>query len=111
LTVTPADMPALYRSADAFLHMSLLESFGNVFVEAMACGLPIVGHDTPRLRWIVGDDEHLVDTQDLPAVSAAITAGLTPRTDCEAQRLARARRFGWNAIGMEYRSFIDKLCR
>jgi len=111
LTVTPADMPALYRSADAFLHMSLLESFGNVFVEAMACGLPIVGHDTPRLRWIVGDDEHLVDTQDLPAVGAAITAALASRTDREAQRLARARRFGWDAIGTQYRSFIGKLCR
>jgi glycosyltransferase involved in cell wall biosynthesis len=65
-------MPALYRSADVFLHLSKEESFGNVFLEAMACGLPIVGHDSPRLRWIVGDDEFLLDTESLPEVASAI---------------------------------------
>ena len=39
----PADrMPSLYRSADVFLHLCKEESFGNVFIEAMACGIPIV---------------------------------------------------------------------
>ncbi|MGR6331233.1 glycosyltransferase family 4 protein [Sphingomonas sp. XXL09] len=111
LTVTPADMPALYRSADAFLHMSLLESFGNVFVEALACGLPIIGHDTPRLRWIVGDDELLVDTQSLSAVSQAISVALTATTDRKAVRLERSRRFGWDAIGTKYRDFFRSLSR
>ena len=43
ISLTAPEMPDLYRSADVFLHMSLLESFGNVFLEAMASGLPIVG--------------------------------------------------------------------
>src|SRR3546814_17213753 len=43
LSLAAADMPALYRSADVFLHMSLLETFGNVFIEAWARGLPITG--------------------------------------------------------------------
>ena len=112
LTVAPTDMPALYRSADAFLHLSLLEAFGNVFVEAMACGLPVVGHDTPRLRWIVGDNEPLVDTTDIAAVSAAITqalsrsAALTFAVDRE-----RVARFGWDRIGAAYRDFIAELLR
>ena len=39
----PAErMPALYRSADVFLHLCKEESFGNVFIEAMACGIPVV---------------------------------------------------------------------
>ena len=71
LTVPPVEMPDLYRSADVFLHLSRDESFGNVYVEAMACGLPIVAHDIPRVRWIVGDDEHLIDTdQPTQLVSA-----------------------------------------
>lgn len=119
LTVAPADMPALYRSADAFLHLSLLESFGNVFVEAMACGLPVIGHDTPRLRWIVGDDEPLVDTQSLPAVSRAIEAALAARgtstsgddADRVAARHRRAERFGWDRVGAAYRSFLQGLVR
>lgn len=113
LTVTPAEMPLLYRSADAFLHLSLLESFGNVFVEAMACGLPVIGHDTPRLRWIVGDDEPLVDTEDPGAVARAIAGALavTPsaRADRAVARRDRAARFGWDRVGEAYRSFIASL--
>lgn len=111
LTIAPADMPALYRSADAFLHMSLLESFGNVFVEALACGLPIIAHDTPRLRWIVGDEEPLVDTQSLPAVTQAITNTLAMRRMHDAGLAERVGRFGWDAVGDQYRAFIKKLAR
>lgn len=99
-------MPRLYASADAFLHMSLFESFGNVFVEAMASGLPIVGHDTPRLRWIVGARDTLVDTQDLPAVGAALARALA--TGREAPD-ARAANFDWSAIGARYRRFFAEL--
>lgn len=109
LTVTPPEMPILYRSADVFLHMSLLESFGNVFVEAMACGLPVVGHDTPRLRWIVGEDEHLVDTTMNAQVTLAISHALTIDTRRSAARHDRAQRFGWDRIGAEYRDFIGSL--
>jgi glycosyltransferase involved in cell wall biosynthesis len=109
LTVSAADMPALYRSADLFLHLSLLESFGNVFVEAMACGLPIVGHDTPRLRWIVGDDEPLVDTWSIPAVTEAIVGALRNRVDRSLTAHARAERFGWDRVGAAYRAFIGGL--
>lgn len=109
LTVAPADMPALYRSADAFLHLSLLESFGNVFVEAMACGLPVIGHDTPRLRWIVGDDEPLVDTESLPAVAQAIAKTLSATVDLSLVRRERAERFGWDRVGAAYRDFIGEL--
>lgn len=109
LNVASADMPALYRSADAFLHLSLLESFGNVFVEALACGLPVIGHDTPRLRWIVGDDEPLVDTESIPAVTQAITETLVAMSDRTFVRRERAERFGWDQVGAAYRDFIGQL--
>lgn len=106
MTLTAPDMPRLYASADAFLHMSLLESFGNVFVEAMASGLPIVGHDTPRLRWIVGDRDTLCDTEDLPAVTAALGKALTTgRGPAD----PRAGEFGWPAIAAKYRAFFTDL--
>jgi phosphatidylinositol alpha-1,6-mannosyltransferase len=36
------DVLALYRSADAFIMPSMKEGFGIVFVEAGACGLPVI---------------------------------------------------------------------
>jgi len=103
LTLTAPDMPRLYASADAFLHMSLLESFGNVFVEAMASGLPIVGHDTPRLRWIVGDRDTLCDTEDLNATADALRRALAIGRGPQDPRAAD---FGWPSIAARYRSFI-----
>src|SRR5437667_5774 len=47
LTLARENMPDLYRAADALLHMSQDEPFGNIYVEALATGLPIVAHQTP----------------------------------------------------------------
>lgn len=106
LTLTAPDMPKLYASADAFLHMSLLESFGNVFVEAMASGLPIVGHDTPRLRWIVGARETLCDTEDQAATTAALARALAIGRGVPDPRSGD---FAWSAIAARYRDFIAGL--
>ena len=46
LTVSPENMPALYQSADVFLHLSKEEAFGNVFLESD--GLWLTGS---RTRW------------------------------------------------------------
>jgi glycosyltransferase involved in cell wall biosynthesis len=109
LTAPAARMPALYRSADAFLHMSKEESFGNVYIEAMACGLPVVGHDIPRLRWITGDDEFLCDTTDIAAASAQIADALKNAAKGRKARIARAQTFAWREIATKYRAFFEKV--
>lgn len=111
ISVKAEQMPELYRSADAFLHLSKDESFGNVYVEAMACGLPIVAHDWPRTRWIIGDDEFLVDSDDQSALVAAIRSALDARGKGREARLERAKRFTWSAIADQYRDFFSTLIR
>jgi glycosyltransferase involved in cell wall biosynthesis len=109
VSIGAAEMPDLYRSADIFLHMSIEESFGNVFVEAMACGLPIVGHDSARLRWIVGDGEYLADTTDQPRLVAAISAALAGARESGDSRVERSRRFAWSHIAEDYRKFFSDI--
>ncbi len=106
LTIPSGKIPMLYQSADVFLHCSLDESFGNVFVEAMACGLPIVAHDTPRARWIVGDHESLVDTIDATAVAEGIQRARQSYTAGRQERIERASKFSWSSIAKEYRQFF-----
>lgn len=106
LTLNADRMPQLYRTADTFLHMSLQESFGNVYVEAMASGLPIVAHDSSRLRWIVGDRDTLCDTED----RAALTATLARALDVgRGEPDPRAQDFAWPSIAARYRRFTAEL--
>lgn len=109
VSVLSDEMPSLYRSADAFLHLSLEESFGNVFLEAMACGLPIVAHDGARVRWIVGDGEFLVDTSDPTATAAAIESAWSAPPESVEQRVERAARFAWPSVAAKYRDFFTEV--
>jgi glycosyltransferase involved in cell wall biosynthesis len=105
LTLPAAEMPALYRCADAFMHLSIDESFGNVFVEAMASGLPIVAYDTPRTRWIIGEADfaHLGEPESL---RAAINAALARGSRDAAKIRSRSKAFGWPAIAARYSEFF-----
>jgi hypothetical protein len=104
-------MPALYQFADIFPHLSKEESFGNVFIEAMACGLPIVAHDSSRLRWIVGEDEFLVDPGDPAAVAQHIELARQAPAAQRQARVAKAAAFAWPKIGKMYREFLGEVCR
>lgn len=109
----PADeMPALYRSADAFLHMTRGESFGNVYIEAMRSGVPVVAHAEAVTEWITDGQAHLVDSTDLDAVARAIGEAL--RRDREPLvELAQAvvGRFSWEAVGQAYHEFLAGVVR
>lgn len=106
LMLGAADMPALYCSADCFLHMSLQEAFGNVYVEAMAAGLPIVGPDTPRVRWIVGERDTLCNVENQPDVTAALTRALARGRGTADPR---AQQFTWPVIARQYRDFAQTI--
>ena len=106
-----SQMPDLYRSADVFLHMAFAESFGNVYVEALACGLPVVGHDSARLRWIMGDAGFLVDTDDAEAVAAMVARAAQSSSADHERRVARAAGFSWSRISVQYGAFLREVAR
>ena len=110
-TTLPAEkMPGFYRSGDVFLHLSREESFGNVYIEAMACGTPVVAHDYGTTRWILGDRATLLDTSDPQATAQAIRRVLdNPPPDKQSFHQAACERFSWPVITAEYARFLQEL--
>jgi glycosyltransferase involved in cell wall biosynthesis len=109
LSTTFDRMPVLYQSANVFLHLSRIESFGNVYLEAMACGLPVIAHDSARTRWILGEDEYLISDDDPVKVAQQIArARVEPAGKREARKL-RAAGFSWASIGKRYQDFLKEV--
>jgi glycosyltransferase involved in cell wall biosynthesis len=109
MTLAPQQMPALYHSADAFLHMSQAEAFGNVYIEALASGLPVVAHDIARHRWVIGDTGFFVDTDDVEATARHLKSALnSPETERK-KRTAFVEKYDWHLIGSQYEAFFNRL--
>lgn len=109
LNLAPAQMPDLYSSVDVLLHMSLEESFGNVFIEAMASGLPIIAHTSSRLRWIVGENALLLDTLNLADVANSIAQFMLPTDRGRANLRQAAAKFDWSRIAVNYEIFFGQV--
>lgn len=63
----------LYSSSDIFVLPTMAESFGLVFIEAMACGLPVIGTTVGGVPDIVKPDNGiLVEPDDYRAIRDAI---------------------------------------
>jgi len=48
-------MPLYYNAVDVLVHPSFVEAFGLVFIEAMACGKPVLAFDIPPMNEIINN--------------------------------------------------------
>jgi glycosyltransferase involved in cell wall biosynthesis len=102
--------------ADVFALSSRYEGFGNVLVEAMACGVPVVATASPGTREIVtvGADGLLVDRHEPDALAAALQrvlldASLRERLSQGAR--ANAQRFALPAIAAAYDQVLGAMVK
>jgi len=72
-----------YQASDVFVLPSLHEGLSNTLLEAMACGLPVVGTRVSGTEDLLADGEcgHLVEPGDEPALAQAIIDLLTHSKD------------------------------
>jgi len=104
-------MPELYRCADVVLHMSLDEPSANVYLEALASGLPVVAHDWEVTRWTLDGTGVLVDANDVGAVANGIWRAIPRRKeeDVRARRALVEQRFDWSLLAPRYAEFFFEL--
>lgn len=95
-------------AADLFVLSSLYEGFGNVIVEAMACGVPVVATDCPYgPREIIEDGKNgiLAPPADAAGLASAILRVLsddTVKAKLSAEGKTRANDFDARTIAAEY---------
>ncbi len=79
--VSDEDLPGYYRLADAFAMPSAGEGFGIVFLEAMACGKPVLGGNRDGTCDALADGELglLVDPHSVDAIADGLVRLLLRR--------------------------------
>jgi glycosyltransferase involved in cell wall biosynthesis len=87
----------LLQSAHALLHPSIVEGFGIPALEAMACGCPVLGSDTPALVEVMGGAGLHAAVGDEQALARAMARLREPGTRDELVRrgLLRVKEFSW----------------
>lgn len=68
------DIPPIMHITDILLLTSLWESFGLVFVEANACGVPAIGPNIPGVRYAIahGETGYLIDSKNPEQIAARL---------------------------------------
>lgn len=70
--VAEADLPAVYKLAQAFVYPSLMEGFGLPVLEAMTLGIPVICSNRGALPEVAGKAALLVDPEDTAGLAKAI---------------------------------------
>ncbi len=101
-------IPDYYRRADVFVTATTWEGMPHTVLEAMACGLPIVGTQASGLGELVQDgvNGYLVPIKDAAALAEAtamlIDNGYERRRMGRQSRKLVERQFAWDQIAAEY---------
>lgn len=104
---TGADLGRALASGDIFFNPSITETFGNVTLEAMACGLPVVAAGATGAASLVDDGEtgRLVPPGKPDIFAPACAEALAPYCTDDALRHAhgdagerKSRAYSWDAI-------------
>ncbi len=107
-------LPAMFGAADVFASHSESETFGVVFAEAMAAGLPIVAADTSSVRHVLDDESSVIVAADnihefvQAVIRLAKDNGLRQRMSAAGRRRA-VEDFQWDSVARRYQEIIEQL--
>ena len=110
--VSDDDLINLYSLARLFIFPSLHEGFGLPALEAMACGVPVVGSMTTSLPEVIGLKEALFDPESVESIQQTLAQGLTD--EAYRQRLiehakVHVKKFNWDNTAKTALEALEKL--
>jgi len=110
--VANADLPMLYRAADVVVMPSASEGLANAWVEAIACGTPIVISDAGGAAELVtSPTAGRIVPRDPEAIAAAISDILAAPPLPAAVAASLAGRFNWDRNGRELADHLRRCAR
>lgn len=114
------ELAAAYASADAFVYASETETMGNVILEAMACGLPVIAADAGGVTSLVrhGSDGFLFTPRNSPEASQYVRQIIESpirREQMSATALASVQKRTWkdssDEVRLQYQQVISEFQR
>ncbi len=99
----------IMKGSKVLLYPSLVDSFGIVVAEALACGLPVVAYDIPAIRHYFGDCEavKLVKVGDVKG----LINGVKEMINNDYKDVARecAKKYSWEEVTKSFINILEKL--
>jgi phosphatidylinositol alpha-mannosyltransferase len=108
-----ADLAALYRRAWVCVSPSTYEGFGLPYLEAMACGTPVVATPNPGSREVLGDGDYgrLVDDEALGSAVVDLLNNASARRAMSAAGLRRVQQYSLESMLNRYETLLMELCK
>ena len=109
-----AQLAVAYASADLFMFPSLTETFGNVTLEALASGTPVLAFDCAAAKEVIDDGHNgwLVpgeDAQRFVLRALAITQKASTLHEVQLNAAASIRKWEWSSIATEVENMFRRV--
>ncbi|MBI2617089.1 glycosyltransferase family 4 protein [Candidatus Gottesmanbacteria bacterium] len=96
-----SELPSLYRSASVFsLPSRESEAFGLVYLEALACNIPVVAPDDENRRAIIGKAGLYADPENKKEYARVLQQAIS--YDFRTKPRKQAEKFSWSKIAKKY---------
>jgi glycosyltransferase involved in cell wall biosynthesis len=103
-------LPSFYATSDIYVFPSELEGFGQVLLEAMASGTPVICTNISPMKEIIengGLTFQLNNMKDLAAKIVLLFEDKEKYNKASKNALIQAKKYDWNHIAREYMKFLN----
>ncbi|CAF4163024.1 unnamed protein product [Rotaria socialis] len=107
------ELASAYASADYFIYASVSETFGQVYLEAMACGTPVIAAEGGQLKefFVNGEHGYLWEPDDLDSAEEAVREAMKDRKYLSTKARTQALKHSWEAASDQINSIYHDAIR